>query len=67
MTDVHLALSEPGEESILREYLQHTILVEALLKNGRMVLSRCNDFLAIFPQTPSILVTRGMAYDNEKR
>lgn len=54
------------EESMLKEYMRHAILVEALLKNGTLVLSRCSDFLAVFLQTSSILVTRAVAYD-EKR
>lgn len=52
---------------MLKEYMRHAILVEALLKNGTLMLSRCCDFLAMFPQSSSVLVTRAMAYDHEER
>ena len=52
---------------ILKEYMRHAILVEALLKNKSLLLSGCCDFLAMFPQTSSVLITRAMAYDTEER
>ena len=47
--------------------MMHAILIEAVLKNGTLLLSRCRDFLAMFPQTSSVLVTREMAYDYQER
>lgn len=60
-----------GDASILRDYMQHAIFVEATLENSKMqngmLVARCTEFLDKFPHTPNILLTRGMAYHKQRR
>ena len=74
-TDLQSSIShaEPaaGNASILRDYMQHAIFVEAMLENSNMqngkLVARCTEFLDKFPDTPNILLTRGMAFNKQRR